>query len=90
MNPIDPYQETMLSFEEKIRQAKDLQTPWIETTPEMVKYLNPRGLRGAKYFIYKGVRVCEHGMAEDIDAMENEQIGKRLFGNDEGVLIGRK
>jgi hypothetical protein len=63
----DTYQETMHEFMSKIATAKAVGDEWVETTPEIIKTIQPRGLGGAKFFCYQGVKVCEIGKIEEIE-----------------------
>lgn len=59
---------------------------WVETSPEIIAYLNPRGLGGAKHFAYQGVLVCEHGKREEIEADMETPLAHKLHGKQEGAV----
>lgn len=82
--------ETITDFKNKIDAAKmaaaeDDSQPWVETTPEVIKYYNRKGLGGAEYYMHEGVRVCEYGKKEAILAREKESMDQRLHGDKEAV-----
>lgn len=79
--------ETVEQFEQKIAEAQREGTEWIETTPEMIAKYNRTGLGGNQYFIYKGVKVAPYGEIEAIVDREDEQLGQRIHGRSEGVVI---
>lgn len=62
---------------------------WVETTPEVIAKLNRNGLGGAKYFIYKGVKVCEYGKVEEIIAEEDTPVSDRVMGVAQAKIEGR-
>lgn len=81
--------QTLGEFEGIVAHALHEGEEWVETTPEIVKYFNRNGLKGADYFIYKGIKVCEYGKREAIVDHENEQMDYRLHGKGEGVIVGQ-
>jgi len=87
---IDDLKETTSSFREKILQAHAMQSPFIETTKEMIKHLMPhgRGNPDPGYFYYEGIRIYEHGTREKIEEHEQLQTHQLLHG-DKGRLEGR-
>ena len=86
---IDDVKETISQFMDRIAVAKATGDEWIETTPEIVHHYNRAGLGGAEFFIYSGIKVCEHGKLEGILAKESTQIGQTLHGSKEGIIEGR-
>ena len=68
----------MSDFIEKHAAAQALGDMWVETTPEIIALLQPRGLGGAKFFCYKGVKVCAHGDMEGIIADEDKTVHDRM------------
>ena len=70
--------ERMSDFIEKHAAAKALGEMWVETTPEIIALLQPRGLGGAKFFCYQGVKVCAFGDKEGILADEEKTVHDRL------------
>lgn len=86
-----PY-ETLGQFEMKVAQAiasqhTDAPVEWIETSPEVMAHYQPRGLNGAKFFVYRGIKVCPYGMVEKIEEEMNEPLAQKIFGKEEGVVI---
>jgi len=53
-----------------------------ETTAEVIKHFNPQGLKGATYFVYRGIKVSEKGKSEkiqkDIDTPYHMRFGGDL------------
>ena len=76
----DPDKETITSFREHVEieaAAGEDGEGWVETTKEVIRLLQPRGLNGAEFFIYHGIKVCEHGKREQIEAdMETDHHTK--------------
>ncbi len=68
-------------------EAVDLgvELPCIEASEAMIKYFNRKGLNGAKYFIYQGVRVCPTGQSEAIEEEEATPLQEKLHGTAGGV-----
>ena len=71
----------------KIMTAKGLGQEWIETSPEIIKTVMPRGLGGARYFIYQGIKVCEYGQTESIVEECNTPLHLRIYPENKGVTI---
>lgn len=40
---------------------------WVETSPEIIGHFNPKGMNGAKYFLYRGRKICESGKVDEIE-----------------------
>lgn len=59
----------------------------METSDEVIKYYNPAGLGGAKYFIFEGIKVFPLGLRDEIKGAEEEQMGRRLHGSKEGKVL---
>lgn len=81
--------ETPQQFEVRVSIAQGQGVESLETTPEIIKHFNPRGLGTQEYFIYKNVKVFPYGKTDEILDHENEQLGKRLHGTSEGTLDNR-
>lgn len=84
---IDDTQETVSEFLDKIATAQGAGEESIETTPEIIAHFNRRGLNGADYFFYAGIKVYPYGKKEEIEARESQPIAERLHGKDEGRVI---
>lgn len=82
---LDTVKETTGSFLDKIHQAKMAGDEWVETTPEIIQFYNRKGLNGAKFFIYDGIKVCERGKIEEIEDEMNTPLSEKLHGKGEGV-----
>ena len=52
---------------------------WVETTKEVMMHYNPKGLNGAKYFVYKGRKVCELGKIDEIEKEMDENFGENAW-----------
>ena len=83
------HEETVNDFETKISRAQIAGNEWVETTPEVINYFLRSGLGADKYFLYKGIKVCEFGNKESAEAEMTIQMGRKLHGPEEGVLLGR-
>lgn len=84
---IDDRSDTLNSFEVKCLTAKNNGQEWVETTPEIIALMQPRGLGGSKFFCYKGVKVCEFGKSEEIQAECDIPMGKKLHGEGEAIVL---
>lgn len=88
---IDPpaIKHTLYDFKDLVSQAKLDGEEWVETTAEIIKHFNPQGLKGGKYFIYDGVKVCEMGTQEAAQAYNDRDLQRDIFGPKEGInLVG--
>lgn len=83
----DNTRERMSDFIEKHARALAAGEMWVETTPEIIKLLQPNGLNGAKYFCYKGVKVCEFGKIDEIEDEESKTIHDRLHPDSKTTVI---
>lgn len=66
--------ETIQEFEMRLDDALRGEQEWLETTPENIAYFNRRGLGGAKYFMYKGIKVCAYGDMEALQAADGQEV----------------
>lgn len=80
--------ETISMFEGKIAHAKHNGDEWVETSPQVITYFNRRGLGASEYFIYKDIKVCEHGKRDAIIDKESMSMDERLHGPNEGKIEG--
>ena len=71
---VEPIRESLSTFKDKIDLAIMQSEEWVETTPEIIKYFNPAGLNGSKFFIYKGIKVCPMGESDKIDDEINQDL----------------
>lgn len=81
--------ETVSLFLDKVAVAQANGEEWVETTPEIIKHYNRNGLKGSKFFIFQGIKVCEYGQSEKIEDENNTQLDVKLFGAKEGTVVGR-
>lgn len=66
--------ETLQEFEMRLDDVMRNEEEWIETTQENINYFNRRGMGGAKYFVYKGIKVCAYGDLEELMAKDGEEV----------------
>lgn len=59
---------------------------WIETSKEIVDYLNKGGLGKAEYFHYQGVKVTEFGKSERLKEELSRPLGQLLYGDEEAKV----
>ena len=81
-------EDSQNEFENRIARAQLNGEAWVETTPNILQLFNRNGLNGAKYFVYKGVKVCLQGEAEQIEKDEALTIEERTFGKTKGPQGG--
>lgn len=81
------HDDTLNDFEAKIARAQMDQSEWVETTKKVIGYFNRKGMNGAEHFLYKGIKVCEYGKTEAIEAKADEDLGKRIHGDTEGTVL---
>lgn len=65
-------------FEQQIHMAKIQGDEWVETEEAIINLFNKSGLNGAKYFIYKGIKVCKTGDLEAILDDESKSHEERM------------
>lgn len=76
-------------FESKISRAQFDGVDHIETAQPVIDYFNKKGLNGAKYFIYKGIKIFPVGTAAKIMEEEQTPLSVTLHGAMEGKIEGR-
>lgn len=76
---VEKQSDTLSEFSKRIDSAKMAGERWVETSPEIIRYFNPRGLGGAKYFTYSGILVCEFGKIEEAENQMDNETGRALF-----------
>lgn len=77
---LDPFGGELRSFETVIARAKHQKVDEVEAPQSVIDHYNPNGLGGAKYFIYKGIKVCPVGEGDAIRAAEAVQMDVKLHG----------
>lgn len=80
---VDDVKETVNGFLDKVACAKLAGDEWVETTQDVIRHFNRNGMNGAKFFIYNGLKVCEFGKIEEIEAEMNEPVGRKIHGSSE-------
>jgi hypothetical protein len=90
--PVDDTAESMSEFQEKVAIAQAQGDKWVETSPEIMKILRPRGLGvvhgiPVEHFCYHGVLVCEFGKSEEIEDKMNEPMTNKLHGKNEARIV---
>jgi hypothetical protein len=73
-------------FMASIAAAKAVGEDWVETSADVIQRMMPQGLGGAKFFIYQGIKVCEYGQKEAVEADMDRPVGERLHGSGEGKV----
>jgi hypothetical protein len=58
----------------------------IEACDRIIKHFNRRGLGGAEYFIYQGVKVFPIGKTEEILERESISADQKMHGTTGGVV----
>lgn len=81
------------SFLGRVAVAKSLGDEWVETTAEVIRHFNPRGLginpltrKENRYFLYDGVKVCEAGQIDEIEEEINVPQAVRMHGDKEAIV----
>lgn len=80
----DDTKERMSEFIEKQAIAVANGDEWVETSPEIMKLLQPRGLgkdrfgKELDYFCWKGTKVCAYDQSEKIEEREAKTIHDRM------------
>ena len=90
---IDDTRELLSVFLNKIAVAKQLGDEWVETSAEVIKHFNPKGLgvnpltnQPNRYFVYEGIKICEKGQIESIETENNQPMSERLQGKGEAQV----
>jgi len=79
---IDPDNETVSTFENKIATAAMSGEESIETKPEIIDLImRGRPWSPPGYIVYKSIKVYPIGMTEIIEKRESIQLGQRLLGD---------
>lgn len=89
MVELDPFGQDIRAFESVIGRALGSGQTELEAPQEVIDYHNPNGLNGARFFIYKGIKVYPAGEMEAIKKEQSIQLGQRLHGAKEGIVLGR-
>lgn len=84
---VDDTKHTVHTFLDLISVAKSSGQEWVETTPEIIAHYNRQGLKGAKYFLFNGVKVCEIGQKAAILAEIDQPLSVKLHGAEEGKVL---
>ena len=80
-------------FEASISLCKSEGIEWLETSKDVIELYQPKGLGTAGFFIYKDIKVCEHGKAADLEEELSNPSGKafadapRILGNKVRVKV---
>lgn len=81
--------DKMSAFQATVKAAKMQGVESLEATDEIIQYLNPTGLNGAKFFIYDGIKVFPVGKTDEIEAEMNESLYKKLHGENTAFIENR-
>lgn len=85
---VDDTKETVSRFLDKVAVAHANGLDWVETSEAIFGHYFREKSPG-DYFWFHGVKVFRNGTRELIEHRENEQMGQRLHGPNEGKVIGR-
>lgn len=86
--------EDLNMFLNKISCAQQEESEYIETTPEIIKSYNRKGLgkdaegRDIEHFMFQGIKVYPYGKREEIEERINEPLSNRMHGKGEGRRLG--
>lgn len=69
--------ETIIDFMNRVELTRG-HDDIIETSPEIIKHFNPKGLGEATHFTYKGLIVCEFGKRAAVEAAMNMTLEEKL------------
>jgi hypothetical protein len=58
--------DSFRNFINDIELARTTGEEFVEVGPEIIKHFNPQGLKGASYFIYRGIKVCQKDMTDKV------------------------
>lgn len=87
IKPADDTKERMSDLIQKVAEAKAAGEMWVETTADNIRLLQPKGLNGAKYFCWQGVKVCEFGKIDEIERDESMTVHDRMHPNSGTKII---
>ena len=79
---VDDTKTTVHTFLDQISQAQMNNKEWVETTEDIIRHYNRKGLGGKKYFIFQGIKVCAQGQREGIEREMNTQLQTVLHPGD--------
>ncbi len=68
----------MLDFEQQVEMAKRDEIPWLEVDKDVLVALCKGVYPESKSHTYKGVNVCEHGMSEEIEADQSQDVYNKV------------
>lgn len=85
--------EKKAQLESDVAAAQVLGEQWVETSLDLIKYLNPQGLGKERYFTYRNIQVCEEGKRAEIEKElsergNTEQLLHGSSGTFEGTIMG--
>ena len=86
MSDLNDKREVLSEFQAKVDHALMQGQEWVETSDEIIKYYNPKGLNGAEYFIFKGVKVAPYEQSASIQERLDQPMAERLHGDGQGKL----
>lgn len=90
---IDPFGDDLRMFETTVARAIHSQMNGltdeakVEVDQSVIDYYNPHGMGGAKYFVYKGVKVYPTGEMDAIDEEESIHTNDKMHGTSGGKIL---
>ena len=87
VKPSDDTRERMSDLIQKVAEAKAAGEEWVETSPENIRLLQPKGLNGKKYFCWQGIKICEPGKIDEIEAEESQTAHDRMHPESKTVVL---
>lgn len=79
--------EELKQFDTRVLHAKANGFEFVEASPKMVSYHNPKGLGKSKFYWYNGIKVVPEGGTEAAMAEFNKDLATMMHGPTEGVVI---
>ncbi len=83
-------------FMDSIAIAKTNGDEWVETSPEIIRHYNRKGMginpltgKQNEFFLFDGIKVCPIGRIHAIEEEMDKQMNIRMHGEKEGIILGR-
>jgi len=71
--------ELVISLEAEVERAKIMGADWLEVDEAVLRYFNKGNMPGAGYILYKGVKLCLAGAAEELARRDNLDVFNVVF-----------
>ena len=85
---MDPFGQEIRDFISNVARCQAEGVEETEASDEILAYYNRNGMGNSKFFIFQGIKVYPLGKTAAIKAEAAEQMGKRLHGAKEGIVVG--